>query len=296
MNYEKFIILILCIVIIIVLYRFFFLNNIILGTYKPYPEINVKNKPSQVKGYIGIIRHGTRYPTKNVFKQLSSDMQQTLTHQKIGELHVKGKQEMYDYGRYLSITYPNIFSKPQNIKIFSTKMNRSIDSAKEAVIGLNMEGYINIEYNDSIESFLKLKNILKEKTDHNPYQMRCQFANALDLSIPNYCGLLNYSKHINKKNKDTYKSIVKTHEKGYPFYHILLDLIAEYKKYSIEQGCLFFCHDSTLAPIYYLFKLLPNIDQYNNEDWLPFAARLEIIITMNNKVHFFVNDKLIRVE
>jgi hypothetical protein len=295
MNYERFIFFIVCLIISMVIYRFFS-NKIILGTYKPYPEINIKNKPTKVKGYIGIIRHGTRYPTKNVFKQLSPDMKDKLSHQKIGELHVKGMQEMYDYGRYLSNTYPNIFSRPENIKVFSTKMNRSIDSAKECVKGLNMEGYINIEYNDNIESFLKLKNILKEKTDHNPYQMRCQFADALDLTIPSYCGLLNYSKNYIKKNRDTYKSIVKTHEKGYPFYHILLDLIAEYKKYSIEQGCLFFCHDSTLAPIYYLFKLLPDIDQYNNEDWLPFAARLEIIITKNNNVHFFVNDKLIRVE
>ena len=294
MNYEIIIFLFLIIIGMLVLNRIAS-NNVILGTYKPYPEIEIKNKPKNIKGYIGIIRHGTRYPTKNVFKQLSPDMKQTLTHQKIGELHVKGMQEMHDYGRYLSTTYPNIFSRPENIKVFSTKMNRSIDSAKEAVKGLNMEGYINIEYNDNIESFLKLKNILKEKTDHNPYQMRCQFSGALDLDMPSYCGLLNYSKNYEKKNRDTYKSIIKTHEKGYPFYTILLELIENYKKYSIDQGSLFFCHDSTLAPIYYLFNLLPDIKDYNNEDWLPFAARLEIIIAKNNKVFFFVNDKLIRV-
>lgn len=295
MNYQKIIFLILIIIGMVVLNRITS-NKVILGTYKPYPEIEVKHKPKNIKGYIGIIRHGTRYPTKNVFKQLSPDIKQTLTHQKIGELHVIGMQEMQDYGKYLSIYYPNIFSRPENIKVFSTKMNRSIDSAKEAVKGLNMEGYVNIEYNDNIESFLKLKNILKEKTEHNPYQMRCQFSEALDLPTPSYCGLLNYSKNNDKKNRDTYKSIVKTHEKGYPFYYILLDLIEKCKKYSIEQGCLFFCHDSTLAPIYYLFNLLPHIDKYSNEDWLPFGARLEIIIDLDNKVYFFVNDRLIRVE
>ena len=295
MNYEIIIFLFFIIIGMLVLNRIAS-NKVILGTYKPYPEIEIKNKPTNIKGYIGIIRHGTRYPTKNVFKQLSPDMKQTLTHQKIGELHVNGMQEMQDYGRYLSTTYPNIFSRPENIKVFSTKMNRSIDSAKEAVKGLDMDGYINIEYNDNIESFLKLKNILKEKTDHNPYQMRCQFSNALDLAIPSYCGLLNYSKNYEKKNRDTYKSIIKTHEKGYPFYYILLELIESYKKYYIDQGSLFFCHDSTLAPIYYLFNLLPDVKDYNNEDWLPFAARLEIIIAKDNKVFFFVNDKLIKVE
>jgi hypothetical protein len=295
MNYAIIIFFIIIILVISVLYRIL-TNNIILGTYKPYPKILVDNKPKNIKGYIGIIRHGTRYPTKNVFKQLSNDMKQTLTHQKIGELHVKGMKEMYDYGKYLSNNYPNIFSQPENIKIFSTNMNRSIDSAKEAVKGLNMEGYVNIEYNDNIESFLKLKNILKEKTEHNPYQMRCQFSEALDLPKPSYCSLINYSKNYDKKNRDTYKSIVKTHEKGYPFYHILLDLIEQYKKYTINQGCLFFCHDSTLAPIYYLLNLLPDINKYQNDEWLPFAARLEIMISNNNEVYFFVNDKLIRKE
>ena len=295
MNYEIFIYFILIITATMALYRAY-TNKVILGTYKPYPHIILDNKPKNIKGYIGIIRHGTRYPTKNVFKQLSQNMKQTLTHQKIGELHVIGMTEMREYGQYLSNYYPNIFTRPENIKVFSTKMNRSIDSAKEAIIGLNLEGYINIEYNDNIESFLKLKNILKEKTEHNPYQMRCQFSQALELPIPSYCPLLNYSKNYNKKNKDTYKSIVKTHEKGYPFYNVLLNLINKYKLYSIEQGSLFFCHDSTLAPIYYLFNLLPEIHKYNNEDWLPFAARLEIIIANNNKVYFFVNDKLIKIE
>lgn len=295
MNYKIFVIFILLGLLIIVLYRMS-LNTIILGTYKPYPNIDITHKPKDIKGYIGIIRHGTRYPTKNVFKQLSNEMKQSLTHKKIGELHVLGKKEMYDYGGYLSNTYPNIFSRPENIKVFSTKMNRSIDSAKETVKGLNMEGYIDIEYNDNIERFLKLKNILKEKTDHNPYQMRCQFSEALNLQTPSYCGLLNYSKNYQKKNRDTYKSIVKTHEKGYPFYNILLELIDKYKKYSIDQGSLFFCHDSTLAPIYYLFNLLPDVKDYNNEDWLPFAARLEIIITRDNKILFFVNDRLIRTD
>jgi hypothetical protein len=295
MNYEKLIILLFIIIGIVIINRINS-NKIILGTYKPYPEIVVNNKPRHIKAYIGIIRHGTRYPTKNVFKQLSSDIQQNLTHQKIGHLHKIGIQEMRDYGRYLSENYPNIFTKPENIRIFSTKMNRSIDSAIEAVKGLNMEGYIDIEYNDNIESFLKLKNILKEKTDHNPYQMRCQFSEALNLQTPSYCGLLNYSKNYQKKNKDTYKSIVKTHEKGYPFYNILLELIDKYKKYSIEQGCLFFCHDSTLAPIYYLFNLLPDVNEYNNEDWLPFGARMEIMIDHKNKVYFFVNDRLIRID
>jgi hypothetical protein len=295
MNYGIFIYIILFIIASIALYRTY-TNKVILGTYKPYPPIIVDNKPKKIKGYIGIIRHGTRYPTKNVFKQLSPNMKQTLTHQKIGELHDIGKIEMREYGEYLSSYYPNIFTHPKNIKVFSTKMNRSIDSAKETVKGLNLEGYIDIDYNDNIESFLKLKNILKEKTEHNPYQMRCQFSQALELPIPSYCPLINYSKNCDKKNKDTYKSIVKTHEKGYPFYNILLKLIDKYKMYSIEQGALFFCHDSTLAPIYYLFNLLPDINKYNNEDWLPFAARLEIIITNNNKVYFFVNDKLIKIE
>jgi len=283
------------IVLTMVLYRII-TNTVILGTYKPYPQIVTDNKPKNVKAYIGIIRHGTRYPTKNVFKQLSSQMKRNLTHQNIGEIHVKGIAEMNEYGRYLSTIYPNIFTHPENIKVFSTKMNRSIDSAKSAVKGMNMEEYVEIEYNDNIESFLKLKNILKEKTDHNPLQMRCQFAKALDLPSPAYCGLLNYEKNDNNKNRSTYKSIVKTHEKGYPFYNILLNLIEQCKKYTIHQGCLFFCHDSTLAPIYYLFNLLPDINNYSNDDWLPFAARLEIIITNNNEVYFFVNDRLIRIE
>ena len=295
MNYDILVFFIFIIISIFLVYRVKS-NNIILGTYQPYPIIITDKKPKKIKGYIGIIRHGTRYPTKNVFKQLSPNMKQTLTHKNIGELHVKGVDEMFDYGVYLKDYYPNIFTKPENIKIFSTKMNRSIESGKATIKGLNLDGIINIEYNDNIESFLKLKNILKEKTEHNPYQMRCQFSKALDLHIPNYCNLLNYSKNYDKKNKDTYKSIVKTHNKGYPFYYVLLELIKKYKFYSIEQGSLFFFHDSTLAPIYYLFNLLPNIEDYKNEDWLPFAARLEIIIDMNNRVYFFVNDKLIKVE
>jgi len=294
MNYE----LLFFIIILLILFLIYILpnNKIILGTYTPYPDIVVKNKPADIKTYIGIVRHGTRFPTKNVFKQMSTEIKNKLDHKNIGEIHRKGIDEMEKYGKYLSTKYPKIFAEAENIKVFSTKMDRAIDSAKATVQGMNMQDFITIEYNDDIESFLKLKNILKEKTDYNPLIMRCQFTKALDLEIPSYCRFLNFKKHDAKKNIDTYKSIDKTHAKGYPFYNILTNLIKNCKASARNNGILFFCHDSTLAPIYYLFGLLPDIDSYNNTDWLPFGARLEIMVDLDNNVHFFVNDRLIRVD
>ena len=294
MNYK----LMFFIFILLILFLIYKLRNnkIILGTYTPYPDIITINKPDNIKTYIGIVRHGTRFPTKNVFKQMSSEIKDKLQDKNIGEIHKKGIVEMDKYGKYLSIKYPKIFSDPNNIKVFSTKMDRAIDSANAAVKGMNMHGFINIEYNDDIESFLKLKNILKEKTDHNPLIMRCQFTKALDLDVPKYCHFLNFKRHDTKKNIDTYNSIHKTHVKGYPFYNILTTLIKNCKMFKNYNGYLFFCHDSTLAPIYYLFSLLPEIDSYNNTDWLPFGARLEIMIDIYNNVYFFVNDRLIRIE
>lgn len=292
MNYS----LIFFIFILLIVFLMYHLrkNKIILGTYTPYPDIVSVNKPDNIKTYIGIVRHGTRFPTKNVFKQMSKEIKDKLLNKNIGEIHQKGIDEMDKYGKYLMLTYPQIFSDPNNIKVFSTKMDRAIDSANAAVRGMKMQDSINVEYNDDIESFLKLKNILKEKTDHNPFIMRCQFTKALDLDIPMYCNFLNFKRHDNNKNRDTYKFIHKTHSKGYPFYNLLTSLIKKCKTFKNNNAYLFFCHDSTLAPIYYLFGLLPDIDNYTNTDWLPFGARLEIMIDVDNNVYFFVNDRLVR--
>jgi hypothetical protein len=289
--------IVLATIIIILIIVFFKSRQIIHGTYTPFSYVKSNDvKPDNIKAYIGIIRHGTRYPTKNVFKQLTPELKNKLGVNNIGEIHPIGLQEMRDYGDYLVKTYPQIFRHPDQFKVFSTKMPRAIDSAKAAVEGMGKNNYVHINYGDSVDKFLKLKNVLKEKPDNNPPVMSCQFASALQERKPAFCNFINYSGSDAKKSQDTYFSIMRTHEKGYPFYNVLLDLIALCKKSSQGKGFLFFCHDSTLAPIYYLFGLLPSDPkQYKNSDWIPFGARMEILIDKNNQTLFYVNNRLIKI-
>jgi hypothetical protein len=253
-----------------------------MGTYTPYNGL--KMKPRNIRGYIGIIRHGTRYPTKNVYGQFPDSLQKKVGEKDIGELHSRGAKEMIAYGKSLKDLYPSIFNNPNNVIVYSTQMQRAIDSGKFTLDGL---GYKNKEivYGKEIDQFLKLKHILKEKPDHNPEIISCQFAKALDLPLDKSCENLDYS--LTEKNIHTYETIQKTKEKGRPFFNHLQEKIKTMKD---NQAYLYFCHDSTLAPIYALLDVLPEKSKYRNEDWIPFSARLEILLE-GDKIRYFANGR-----
>ena len=60
------------------------------------------------------------------------------------------------------------------------------------------------------------------------------------------------------------------------------------------HGSLFFCHDSTLAPLFYYFKLLPSENKFKNSEMLPFGAKIEILMDYDNKILLFLNGKFIK--
>jgi hypothetical protein len=279
-----FIIYILLILVLIYLVKN--TNKINMGTYTPYTNyisIDLLDNTKSCKGYIGIIRHGTRYPTKNVYDQSTPSLKKNLDENLIGELHIKGKLEMIEYGKYLKSYYPNIFKNRNNYIIYSTQMSRAIDSAKYAM------GDNYIERGIEVDKFLKLKHVLKSRPDYNPEVISCQFMKALDLPIDNKCNTLDYT--LKDKNIHTWETIMNTKDKGLAMLSKLKLDLETITKTNQNTGFLYFCHDSTLAPLYALLDILPNKYEYRNEDWIPFSARLEILVDYNNNINYYVNGR-----
>lgn len=259
-----------------------------MGTYtKNSAQIMPVPIVENTKAYISIVRHGTRYPTQKVYNKLDANIQAEISPEDIGNLTACGYQEMMDYGRQLVAQYPQIFRRPERYLAFSTSVYRAKQSAQACLMGIgNKDDY---HWGPQIDQILKINNFfIKEPA--NPYVVSCQFAKLLGLNTDG-CFKENISLYEQQKDRNTVRSMIERRDKALPLFDILLDLIQLCIREKYPHGYLFFAHDSTLAPLLYLFGFI-DINNYKNEDWLPFGARLEIIITNNREVLFFVNGQL----
>jgi hypothetical protein len=275
---------ILLVILVFILIYYYKERKLELGTYSSYP--NIYNYYPNIKSYIAIVRHGERYPTKNVFKKIDKSIGIT----KYNDLTPRGYSNMYMYGLILSRMYPQIFNNENNYNIYSTTVKRAIESADGVLKGLNSNK--KIIYGPQIDNFLKInKFFLKQDVQGEVYS--CQFANILYKKYDkcNYKNIENVEKehdHIN------YKSILLHHEKGLKLYTFLVLLIKKCMLSNQPHGSLFFCHDSTLAPLFYYFKLLPSENKFKNSEMLPFGAKIEILMDYDNKILLFLNGKFIK--
>jgi len=280
----KHIYILLIIIVFIILLCCLKNPNLELGTYTSYP--NIYNYYSDVKAYISVIRHGERYPTKNVFKKIDKSVGIT----KYNDLTPRGHSNMYLYGIILKRMYPQIFNNENNYNVYSTTIKRAIESADGVLKGLNTNK--KIIYGPEIDNFLKInKFFLKQDVPGDVYS--CQFANIL---YKNYdkCNYTKIEKVEKEHDRINYKSILLHHEKGLKLYTFLLSLLQKCILSNQPHGSLFFCHDSSLAPLFYYFKLLPSENNFKNSEMLPFGARIEILINYNNNMLLFLNGKFIR--
>jgi len=287
-----FIYLIIIIIIFFVIYLFRKHKNIDFGTFTQYDPTFIYSKPNNIKSYICIIRHGTRYPTKKMYKLLDKDVQQYIDKDDIGKLTNVGYNEMILYGKYLKYNYPHIFNHPEKYNIYSTTFERAKQSAHGCLTGLNSQNIKSIQYSDEIDRFLKVKNFFI-KNPINSVNASCLYSKLLNVPYSKCDNYINTSYEYNK-DKLTYLSALKNGDKGKPFYNVLKNLIKGCVENNNNNGFIFFAHDSTLMPLYYLFKLLPDEIQYKNSEWLPFSAKLEIFIDNINNVYFYVNGKYIK--
>ncbi len=271
-----------------------------MGTYSKYTPLQI-TKPNAAT-YIAIVRHGTRYPTKKMYKKLDTSISKTIHKHEIGLLTPDGFWEMVDYGKQLSTVYPYIFRHPERYEIFSTEMERALQSAQACLNGINdahPDGNITeskkIIRGVQINAFLKVKDFfIKEPSE--PQIVSCQYSKILKKKY-DHCNDGNINEFEKRRNALVYESAIKNHAKGEPFHNVIQNLIKLRSKNientkTIPQGFVFFCHDSTLMPLYYLLGLLPkDASKYNNQDWLAFASRLEIIIDNQGVVRYYVNDR-----
>ena len=271
--------------IILIFISFFYLKRrkLELGTYTAYP--NIYNYYPDVKSYICVIRHGERYPTKNVFKKIDSNVGIT----RYNDLTPRGYSNMYSYGKILREMYPQIFNHNDKYVVYSTTVKRALDSAQAFLDGLNSNN--SIIYGSNIDSFLKInKFFLKQDVSGDVYS--CQFANILHKQY-NDCDYKKIEKVEKIHDRINYRSIILNHKKGLKLY-IFLKLLIKKCVFSGEQhGSLFFCHDSTLAPLFYYLNILPEENKFKNSNMLPFGARIEILIDYNNNIILYLNGKYI---
>lgn len=275
---------ILLIIIVFILVYYSKERKLELGTYTAYPN-NYSYCPD-IKAYICIIRHGERYPTKNVFKKIDKSIGIT----KYNDLTPHGYSNMYLYGLILSRIYPQIFNNENNYNVYSTTVKRALESGDAVLKGLNSNK--KMIYGPDIDRFLKVnKFFIKQDVPGDIYS--CQFASILYKKYEkcNYKDIENVEKEHDRIN---YKSIVLNHQKGLKLYTFLLLLIQKCMLSNEPHGSLFFCHDSSLAPLFYYFKLLPTEANYKNSDMLPFGARIEILIDYDNNIMLFLNGKYIK--
>lgn len=287
-----FIYFIIILIIFFVIYLFRKHKNINFGTFTQYDLTFIDSKPNNIKSYICIIRHGTRYPTKKMYKLLDKDVQQYIDKDDIGKLTNVGYNEMILYGKYLKDNYPHIFNYPEKYNIYSTTFERAKQSAHGCLTGLNSQNIKSIQYSDEIDRFLKVKNFFI-KNPINSVNATCLYSKLLNVPYSKCDNNINTTYEYNK-DKLTYLSALKNGDKGKPFYNVIKNLIKGCVENNNNNGFIFFAHDSTLMPLYYLFKLLPDEIQYKNSEWLPFSAKLEIFIDNLNNVYFYVNGRYIK--
>ncbi len=304
MKFELFI---CCLLIITIIYCCIYCKKhdsnklFTMGTYSQYTPLPII-KPNATT-YIAVVRHGTRYPTKKMYKKLDTSISKTIHKHEIGLLTPDGFWEMVDYGKQLYTTYPYIFKHPERYEILSTEMERALQSAQACLNGINdthPDGNITeskkIIRGVQINAFLKVKDFfIKEPSD--PQIVSCQYSKILKKEYA-HCNDANINEFEKRRNALVYESAIKNHAKGEPIYNVIQKLInvriknIENTKNATPQGFVFFCHDSTLMPLYYLLGLLPkDASKYDNQDWLVFASRLEIIIDNQGVVRYYVNDR-----
>lgn len=284
-----FIYLFIFIIICFIIYLYRQHKSLNFGTFTQYDLTFIDNKPNNIKSYICIIRHGTRYPTKKMYKLIEKDVQQYISKDDIGKLTNIGYYEMISYGKYLKNNYPHIFNYPEKYNIYSTTFERAKQSAYGCLTGLNSQNIKSIQYSDEIDRFLKVKNFFI-KNPINPINSTCMYSKLLNVPYTK-CDINVNTTYEHNKDRLTYLSALKNGDKGKPFYNVLKNLIKECKQNNNSNGFIFFAHDSTLMPLYYLFNLLPCEIEYHNNEWLPFGAKLEIFIDNINNVYFYVNGK-----
>jgi hypothetical protein len=272
-----------------------------MGTYSKFTPSAI-NKPNAIT-YIAVVRHGTRYPTKKMYKKLDTSISKTIHKHEIGLLTPDGFWEMVDYGKQLCTVYPYIFRHPERYEIFSTEMERALQSAQACLNGINdahPDGNITeskkIIRGVQINAFLKVKDFfIKEPSE--PQIVSCQYSKILKKKY-DHCDEVAINEFEKRRNRLVYESAIKNNAKGEPIYNVIQKLIkvrsknTENTNNTTPQGFVFFCHDSTLMPLYYLLGILPkDSSKYNNQDWLAFASRLEIIIDNQGIVRYYVNDR-----
>jgi hypothetical protein len=182
-------------------------------------------------------------------------------------------------------------------------MERALQSAQACLNGINdahPDGNITeskkIIRGIQINAFLKVKDFfIKEPSE--PQIVSCQYSKILKKKY-DHCDEVAINEFEKRRNTLVYESAIKNNAKGEPIYNVIQNLIktrsknTENTKTITPQGFVFFCHDSTLMPLYYLLGLLPkDVSKYNNQDWLAFASRLEIIIDNQGIVRYYVNDR-----
>ena len=259
-------------------------HKIELGTYTaaPNPQTNITN----IKSYIAIVRHGERYPTKNVFKKIDKSLLIT----KCDDLTPNGYQEMLAYGKNLKMNYPHIFNYPENYFIYSTTVKRAQESAQAVLDGLTSSN--TVISGPYVDSFLKIhKFFLKQNVPSDVYS--CQFACILNKKY-NHCDNYKINRTEVSHDQINYKSIQLSYEKGKKCYDVISRLILNCVQNPRPTGYLFLCHDSTLAPLFYYFDILPDEKNYKNSEMLPFGSRIEIFIDYSNNVLIYLNGKFMK--
>ena len=261
-----------------------------MGTYTKQSKINLDylNEIPNIKAYICVARHGTRFPTKKMLRTLDNDIQIVVPKDIAGRLTVSGIQECYDYGRAILEKIPQIFSYPERYLVFSTTILRARESAEAFLLGIGNKKEYGV--GPEIDKYLKINDFFKKNGKPPAYVNSCQFAKLLGLSTKGCISeLIDYWE--GRRDLSILRSMDENSYKAYPFYKLLNNLIRQCIWEHRPKGFVFFCHDSTLAPLYQLFGLVDK-QVYTSGQWLPFLARLEIVITKSNQVIFFVNGVL----
>lgn len=263
-----------------------------LGTYS-FLKYGEHHKPTDVKAYISVIRHGIRYPTETVHKKLEHHIKTKIDTIHLGKLTPDGYIEMIEYGQHLSEAYPNIFQDNKNYEVFSTTLCRAKQSAQGILYGLEGHRYKKIQYGKDIDQFLKINDFFR-KIKHQPEIITCQFSKVLNIPHNKNCYPHQIDTYERRKSDVIYDAAKQNGYLAKKFKDILSKLVEQCRKIENPQGFLFICHDSTLMPLYELLDLLPKKQDYKNEDWVPFGARLELLLNYENELHVYVNGRSIK--
>ena len=153
----------------------------------------ISNRDGKVVMVIDLIRHGDRAP---IF--WSSELMGDIWNEsEIGNLTTKGRKNARDYGITISSLYPEIFYAPE-IEVYTTNFTRTMDTAKEVLVGILGKSDKTIPIKDINEdaSFKSRENkntneivkfISKKTAENYPQELKTRYESELTY-INKLCG------------------------------------------------------------------------------------------------------------